>query len=365
MSTNPNKTDNSFFMKLALLQANMVLGNTQANPAVGCVIVKDNSIVSAGSTGINGTPHAENVAINLYKKKVKDEKLFTTLEPCSHYGKTPPCVNLIVKKKFKKVFFSIKDPDFRSFNKSSLKFLKNKIAVQNGLLNTEVQDFYRSYIKFKKRNIPFVTAKIAVSKDLYSKNLKKKWITNIYSRGRVHMLRSEHDVILTSVKTIIDDNPLLTCRIPGLEQRSPTRIILDKNLKIPKGSKIVRSAKKFNTIIFFNKYNKKKINFLKKNKIKLIKANIYNQNLDLKKILTKIKNLGFSRVFLESGIKLTSVFMSNKLVDDFYMFISDNKIKKNGNLSFKKFMRLYLINKKIIEPKVNLFGDKLILYKLK
>ena len=179
------------------------------------------------------------------------------------------------------------------------------------------------------------------------------------------MLRSEHDVILTSVKTIIDDNPLLTCRIPGLEQRSPTRIILDKNLKIPKGSKIVRSAKKFNTIIFFNKYNKKKINFLKKNKIKLIKANIYNQNLDLKKILTKIKNLGFSRVFLESGIKLTSVFMSNKLVDDFYMFISDNKIKKNGNLSFKKFMRLYLINKKIIEPKVNLFGDKLILYKLK
>ena len=174
MSTNPNKTDNSFFMKLALLQANRVLGNTQANPAVGCVIVKDNSIVSAGSTGINGTPHAESVAINLYKKKVKDEKLFTTLEPCSHYGKTPPCVNLIVKKKFKKVFFSIKDPDFRSFNKSSLKFLKNKIAVQNGLLNTEVQDFYRSYIKFKKRNIPFVTAKIAVSKDLYSKNLKKK-----------------------------------------------------------------------------------------------------------------------------------------------------------------------------------------------
>ena len=164
-------------MRLALQQAHRSLGNTKANPAVGCVITKDNHLISAGFTGINGKPHAEHNAINLSKTNLKDSELYVTLEPCSNYGKTPPCVKTIIKKGIKRVFFSIRDPDLRSYNKSTKQFRKNKISVNNGILKFDVRDFYRSYFRSKKNILPFVTAKIAISKDFYTSNKKKKWIT--------------------------------------------------------------------------------------------------------------------------------------------------------------------------------------------
>ena len=214
--------------------------------------------------------------------------------------------------------------------------------------------------------LPFVTAKMAVSKDLYTNNLKKKWITNKFSRGRVHLMRSNHDCILTSVNTVIADNPKLTCRIDGLENLSPSRIILDKKLKIPITSNIVKTANNYRTFIFFSKTNKKKIKTLKHLKISLVKSPVTNDgNLDLKNILAKIRLLGFSRIFLESGLNLTTSFLKKGLVDDFQLFISSENLGRNGNNSFKKNMKLFLKNKKFTIAKVNLFGDRLISYKLK
>ena len=121
MSISQNKhQDHNLFMKLALDQASRSLGNTKENPAVGCVIVKNNNLIGAGFTSINGRPHAEQNAINFSKINTKNSHLYVTLEPCSHYGKTPPCVKTIIKSKIKKVFFSLKDPDHRSYNKLSL-----------------------------------------------------------------------------------------------------------------------------------------------------------------------------------------------------------------------------------------------------
>ena len=137
-------------MRLALQQAHKSLGNTKENPAVGCVIVKNNHVISSGFTSINGRPHAEYNAINSSKVNLKDSELYVTLEPCSHYGKTPPCVNSIIKNKISKVFFSIHDPDLRSFNKSSDKLTKEGIYVNNGILKKEIKLFYRSYLKSKK-----------------------------------------------------------------------------------------------------------------------------------------------------------------------------------------------------------------------
>jgi len=356
----------SYFMNLALQQAHKSLGNTKSNPAVGCVITKNNHVISAGYTSIYGRPHAEYNAINLSKTNLKNAELYVTLEPCSHYGKTPPCVQTIIKKKIKRVFFSVKDPDTRSYNKSFKLFKKNKIRVKIGLLNFSINNFYKSYFKSKENTLPFVTAKMAISKDFYTNNKKKRWITNRFSRGRVHLMRNNHDCILTSINTVIIDNPRLTCRIGGLEQNSATRVILDKKLKIPIESNIVKSAKKCPTIIFFNKSNVKKISTLKNLKIKLIKLSIDNNgNFDLENILMKVKSLGFSRVFLESGLNLTTSFLNKDLVDDFQLFISGKKLGKNGNNSFKKNMKLFLKNKKFITEKVNLFDDKLILFKLK
>ena len=245
-------------MSLALLQADIMLGNTKHNPSVGCVITKNNNLISAGTTSYNGRPHAEVNAIDFSKYDLKKSTIYTTLEPCSHYGKTPPCVKKIMSKNIKRVFFSINDPDKRSYKKSKFYLTKKKIIVKKGLLHNEISSFYKSYFNSKKKDIPYVTSKIAISRDFFTINKNnKRWITNEYSRGRVHLLRSSHDCIVTSSTTVIDDNPKFTCRIPGLEKLTPSRVILDKNLETPLNCNLVLLGKKYRTIIFHCKQNKK------------------------------------------------------------------------------------------------------------
>ena len=353
-------------MNLALMMAKKSLGKTKENPAVGCIIVNKNGVISSGSTSSSGRPHAEYNAIKYSKNTIINSSLYVTLEPCSHYGKTPPCVIKIVKNKIKNVYFSVSDPDPRSFNKSIKNLNKANIIVKKGILNKKIKNFYRSYFVNKKENLPFVTAKIALSKDLYSKNKKNKWITNHFSRGRVHLLRSLQDCIITSAKTVIEDNPMLNCRIKGLENRSPSRIIIDKNLKTPLNSNIAKTAFKYKTIIFHNKINISKIKKLKKMKIKLIWFPLsLNGNFILKNILKKIKSMGFFRIFIEAGLNLTTNFLKENTINDFYFFISNSNLGKNGLDNFKKNMKKYLKNKVFFNEKVNLLGDKLVSYKIK
>ena len=353
-------------MKLALLQAQENLGHTSNNPSVGCVITKNNSVISVGCTGNNGRPHAEYNAINQSKINLKGAKLYVTLEPCSHYGITPPCTKSIINNRIKKVFFSINDPDFRSHKKSIKLLEKRNIIVNKGICNNEVNSFYKSYIKSKNSLLPFVTCKLAISKDFFTINKKERWITNKFSRSRVHLMRSNHDCIMTSCETIIKDNPNLTCRINGLSKRSPTRVILDNKLKIPVKSKIFGEKMNMNTIIFYNKVNPKKITALKKLKIRTFRIALNTDNdLDLKSVLINVKKLGFSRIFLESGIKLATNFLKNDLVDDLKIFISNTILGKNGSRSVKDNFMKFIKNKKFIKEKINLFGEKLISYKMR
>ena len=367
MFINQNKhTNHTFFMELALAQAQKNLGNTKDNPSVGCVLVKNGHLISAGHTGEGGRPHAEQNAINFSRISPQKSELYVTLEPCSHYGQTPPCVKLIIKSKIKKVFFSINDPDPRSFKKCSLALKKKGVVVSNYILKDKINIFYRSYIKCKKKNLPFVTCKLAISKDFYTINKKNKWITNELSRGRVHLMRSTNECIITSSKTIIKDNPRFSCRIDGLYQRSPFIIILDRKLKMHASLKIISKINRKRVIIFYNEINKEKIKLLKKLKIKIYKISLDSAgNLDLKATLIKAKELGFSRIFIESGIKLTTSFFNMKLIDDFKLFISSKKLGKNGRESMKSFFGSYLKNKRKIIEKVNLSGDELISYKIK
>ena len=367
MSTNQNRYQNSsYFMELALQQATRSLGNTRENPSVGCVVVKNNHLISAGYTSIGGRPHAEMNALNFSRINLQNSELYVTLEPCSHYGKTPPCVKFIIKKKIKRVFFSIHDPDKRSFNKSKLNLKNGGIRVINNVLKEKIKPFYKSYFISKKNNLPFVTCKLAISKDFFTINKKNKWITNSFSRGRVHLLRSIHDCIITSSRTVIKDNPRLNCRIDGLNYRSPSRIILDNKLKTKISSKIFKEANKYNTIIFYNKINKRKILSMKRLKIKSYKIPLDNNgNLDLKASLIKAKEIGFSRIFLETGSILATRFFNGKFINEFKLFISSKKLGKNGNGSIKNYLNTFLKNKKKIVEKVNLSGDKLITYKIK
>tara|TARA_B100000029_G_scaffold107654_2_gene98786 strand:+ start:963 stop:2066 length:1104 start_codon:yes stop_codon:yes gene_type:complete len=367
MSTNLNKKkSDSFFMNLALRQAYLNIGNTKENPSVGCIITKNNTLIACGATSINGRPHAETNSILSSVKNLKNSNLYVTLEPCSHYGKTPPCTNIIIKKKIKKVFFSINDPDSRSRNKSYSILKKRGIFVRKGLLKNDANFLYRSYIKFKNKQLPFVTCKMAISKDCYTIDKNNKWITNQYSRGRVHLLRSFHDCIMTSSKTIIKDNPKLDCRIYGLEDRTPILAIIDNKLSIPMSSYTVNNAARRKTIIFYNKKNINKIKLLKKQKIRLFRVPLNNfGNIDLKSCLVRLKKLGLSRIFLETGLKLTSSFIKENLVDDFKIFISNKNCGKKGQNNFKKHYKFLLGRKNVKNEKVNLFGDKLISVKIK
>jgi len=363
MSTNQNKKNrDSFFMSLALKQAMINLGNTKDNPSVGCIITKNNCIISSGRTSINGRPHAEYNAIKKSKKKLTNSSLYVTLEPCSHYGKTPPCIKKIINSKIKKVFFSIKDPDRRSCN-NSIKILRMKnINVNIGIMSGKISEFYKSYTLSRENKLPFVTCKLAASKDLFTINKKKKWITNEFSRGRVHLMRSQHDSIVTSSSTIKKDNPTLNCRIKGLEMTSPTIIILDNHLKISMNSKVIKN----NTIIFYNKFNRKKIELLKKAGVRTFKTTLNkNGDLNLKNVLIKIKKLGFYRIFLESGITLASNFLKENLVNDLKIYISRNKLNNNGSANISKYFKFFLKDKKFFVEKVYLFGDKLISYNIR
>ncbi len=364
MFINQNNLNNHYyFMSLALAQAQKNLGNTKENPSVGCVIVKDNSVVSAGCTSVNGRPHAEQNAINFSKSNLKNSTLYVTLEPCSHFGKTSPCTNAIIKNKIKNVFFSINDPDLRSFNKCQKLLKIKKINVNLGICRNESELFYRSYIKSKKSYLPFVTCKLAVSKDYYTVNKQKKWITNNFSRSRVHLMRSNHDCIITSSKTINKDNSRLTCRIKGFETSTPARIIIDNELKIQISSNIIKDAIRYPTIIFYNKFNKKKFILLKKFKVRLYKIPVgTDNNLSLYHVLTKAKQLGFYRIFLEAGKELSFSFLQQNLVDDLKIFISNKNLEKNGMHNVKKKIKFFIKNKKCIEEKVNLFGERLLTY---
>ena len=366
MFTNQNNLRNhTFFMNLAIAQAKKNLGQTKENPSVGCVITKNNSVIGIGSTSVSGRPHAEYNAISFSKEKVKGSKMYVTLEPCSHYGLTNPCTNLIIRNKLKQVFFSVKDPDFRSYNKSSKILKSKKVYVSNGISLSRTKDFYRSYFKLKNNLLPFVSIKIAVSKDYYSINKKNKWITNSYSRARGHLLRSYHDCILTTSNTIIADNPRLTCRIRGLIHKSPARIILDNKLRISVKSKVIKESLNFRTIIFFNRSNNSKIKLLKKKGIELYKiSNDEKGNLDLKVTLLKARDLGFNRILIESGMTLINNLLINNLADDFNLFISNKNLGRNGQSNIKKKIKFFLKNKRKINRKVNLFGDKLINYKI-
>ena len=274
------------YMKLALNLASARKGLTGENPSVGCLIVKDDKIISIGQTGFNGRPHAENVAINNSVEKLDGSKMYVTLEPCNHYGKTPPCTNSIIKSGISEIIYGIDDIDKKVKGKSFKILSKKKIKVKKGLLAEDIRNLYDTYIVNRNKKLPYVTGKIAVSKNrlIYSEGTKR--ISDESSQKLTHYLRYKNDSIMITSKTLNIDNPKLSCRLKGFEKFSPRRIILDKFLKIRLNSYIFKTAKKGNTIIFHNSSNKKKIKILKGKGITLVKSKLDNKRLfDLKIIL--------------------------------------------------------------------------------
>jgi diaminohydroxyphosphoribosylaminopyrimidine deaminase/5-amino-6-(5-phosphoribosylamino)uracil reductase len=353
------------YMKLALNLASARKGLTGDNPSVGCVIVKNDKIISIGQTGYNGRPHAEHNAIINSFQNLKGSKMYITLEPCNHYGKTPPCTKYIIKSGINEVYYSINDIDKRVKGKSLKILSKKKINVKKGLLKNDANNLYDSYIINKINKLPYVTGKIAISKNILIYNKGTKRITDKTSDKLTHYLRYKNDAIMISSKTLNIDNPKLNCRLKGYEKFSPKRIILDKNLDIKLSSYIFRSAKKVNTVIFHSSSNNSKIRILKKKGINLVKSRLNNcKHFDLKKILKKLYILGIKNLLVEGGDKITKNLLNNRLINQFYLFKSPKNLSKTKKYQIFTSMSI-LDNKYINKSKISskLAKDKITIYK--
>jgi len=367
MSTRKDKfsTKDIKYMSLALNLAKARHGLTGENPSVGCVIVKNDEIISIGQTGYNGRPHAEYNAINNSNESLEGSKMYITLEPCNHYGITPPCTKEIIRSKIREVFYSIEDIDKKVKGKS-FKILRSKnIIVKKRLLKKDIINFYIPYFFNRKYNTPYVTGKIAVSKNnlIYSKGTKK--ITDIHSDKLTHFLRYKNDSIMISYKTLNKDNPKLNCRLKNFNNFSPKRIILDSNLKMKVNSYVFKTANKDNTIIFYKKANVSKILLFKKKGIQLIKSGLINNKFfDFKLILKKLYKLGCRNLLVEGGNVLTRHIIKNKLFNQFYLLKSPKKLSRLvAHKDFNSFKYLSQNYKSKLKINTKLGKDSITLYK--
>ncbi len=348
------KQNHNFFSNLAFDLAKNNLGNTRANPSVGCVVVKNNSVISSGVTSIGGRPHAEHNALNK-NLNFRGAELYVTLEPCTHYGQTPPCTNIIKKKGIKKIYYCFDDPDRRTFKRAK-KVLNNKIEKIKKIDNRN-KDFYKSYFFNKKSKLPFIDAKIAISKDFFTINRKNKWITNYRSREVSHLIRSKYDCIISTSTSINKDNALLNCRINGLNNFKPDLVIIDRKLKLKKNLKLLSMTQKRKTYLVTASNNLKKISFFRRRKIQIIKIKSLASKENFLDLFKKLFKIGKRRILIESGLILLNILLKKKLINNVYIFQSDKKLRYNGSNNTKKNLIKSL--KFLTKINVNLNNDKL------
>ena len=347
--------NHNYYLDLAFKLAEKNLGQTKLNPSVGSVVVKNGTVISSGITSPNGRPHSEFNALNNIKN-CSGASLYTTLEPCTHYGKTPPCVNIIIKKKIKNVYYAFEDPDFRTFKKAKKIF--DQKGIKSKLIRSKnYNNFYKSYFINKKKSLPFVTAKIAVSKDYLTINKKNKWITNKTSRNIVHLLRSRYDCILSTSKSINQDDSLLNCRIEGLNNKKPDLFIIDLKLKLRKKLLLNKYLKIRKTYLITSKKKHNQTSEYKKLGYKIILIDKLHDKNDLNLLYKKIYKTGYSRVLIETGLTFLNNLIKNKMIHALYIFKSDKKLGKNGkNNDTIKYLRK--IRPKLLS--INLNGDSLL-----
>ncbi|MBF0128875.1 MAG: bifunctional diaminohydroxyphosphoribosylaminopyrimidine deaminase/5-amino-6-(5-phosphoribosylamino)uracil reductase RibD [Alphaproteobacteria bacterium] len=231
-------------MRAALGLARRGLGRVWPNPAVGCVIVREGRVVGRGWTQPGGRPHAETEALARAGGQACGATAYVTLEPCSHHGKTPPCADALVEAGLARVVMAHEDPDPRVAGRGAARLRAAGIEVVSGVLEAEARSLNAGFLSRVARGRPIVTLKLATSLDgrIATATGESQWITGAEARAQGHRLRAEHDAILIGIGTALADDPSLTCRLPGMEPRSPVRVVLDSRLRLPRASRLASSG---------------------------------------------------------------------------------------------------------------------------
>ena len=333
------------------------LGRTFPNPTVGCIVSKNNKIISKAVTSSTGRPHAEEIALKKAGKKAKGATMYVTLEPCFHSSQNGSCADQILRSGIQEIYISCIDQDPRTKNKSIKKLKRNKIKVITGIEKEKTISINKFFFISLKKKKPFTKVKMAISSDnkIAWSNYKSKWITNSKSRSYVHSLRAKSQAILTTAKTIIKDNPRFTVRKNNKIIKSLNVIVVDKNLNIPLKSKVLKNLHE-KRVIIFTKKNNSKSQKLKQLGCEIIEMkNSYNE-LDLKKVFSFLYKLKISDLMVEAGGVFFANLIKNKLVDEIHLFKSSILIGEKG-IPVIKEGELNNINKKLLET--NKFDDNL------
>jgi diaminohydroxyphosphoribosylaminopyrimidine deaminase/5-amino-6-(5-phosphoribosylamino)uracil reductase len=308
-------------MKRALRLARKGIGKTAPNPAVGCVIVRGDTVVGEGWHKKAGTPHAEVHALRRAGEKARNADVYVTLEPCSHFGKTPPCAEALVRAGVSRVFVGMIDPNPMVCGKGVALLRAAGIEVHIGLLEKDCTLVNEAFIKHVTTGRPFVTLKSAMTLDGKTATVTghSKWITSEASRAYVHTLRSKVDAIMVGVGTVLADDPLLTCRMKA-KGRDPHRIIVDSRLRTPHDAEVLRLESAAGTYIATIEQDPAMLAEFRKLGAEVIHCREKGDRVDLDDLIQKLGELGIQSVLLEGGRELAGEALRLGLIDKFLFF---------------------------------------------
>ena len=319
-----------YFMGEALKLAKKGAGRVSPNPMVGAVVVKNGKIIGKGYHRFFGGAHAEINAIENAGKAVKGADIYVTLEPCSHFGKTPPCVDALISSGIRKVFIGMVDPNPVVSGKGVRKLKKAGIALKTGILDLKCRRLNESFVKYITKKEPFVTLKSAVSLDgkIASHTGDSKWITCEKSRRFVHRMRFESDAVMAGVGTVIADDPLLNVRLFKKAKKEPFRVIVDSSLKIPLGSNVLKPDFAEKTIVAVSKEKSvsKKAEVIKNMGAQVISVSAKNKRIDLKVLSRILAKKGIASILLEGGSEVNAAALEAGIVDKIMLFYSPKLI---------------------------------------
>jgi diaminohydroxyphosphoribosylaminopyrimidine deaminase/5-amino-6-(5-phosphoribosylamino)uracil reductase len=311
-------------MRAALGFARKGLGKTSPNPAVGAVIVRKDQVIAAGFHRKAGKPHAEVEALNRLGDKARQgDTLYVTLEPCNHYGRTPPCTQAILEKGVRKVVVGMKDPNPRVTGGGCDYLIGQGVEVVAGVLEGECRRLNEWFVTYVTQGRPFVIAKSAMTLDGWTATSTghSRWVTNERSRDWVHRLRSQVDGILVGVGTVMADDPLLNTRLKKGRGKDPVRIIVDTHLSIPPSARVLGHAQGSETLIAVGEgVGSRRLRRIERKGISFLRCPEKEGRIDLKVLMQKLGTRSITSVLLEGGATLMGAMIRERLVDKFCVF---------------------------------------------
>jgi diaminohydroxyphosphoribosylaminopyrimidine deaminase / 5-amino-6-(5-phosphoribosylamino)uracil reductase len=330
-----SKAADQRFMQLALTLGRRGQGRTWPNPAVGAVVVKDGVIVGRGWTQPGGRPHAEPEALRRAGEAARGATLYVTLEPCSHIGKSPPCADAIIAGGIARVVSAIEDPNPEVAGQGHARLRAAGISVDIGLGAAEAARDHAGHFRRVRDKRPQVILKLAVSSDdkIGAAGRKPVAISGEAAKARVHLLRAQCDAVLVGIGTALSDDPLLTCRLPGMAARSPVRVVLDRNLRIPGSSRLVHSARETPLWVMTSNLAEAaaamKLGAAGAQVIRVATA-ATPPGLDLATVLRALSEKGITRLLVEGGARVASSFVAAGLVDEAWLLRGAEPVGADG-----------------------------------